>query len=129
MKLKNVLIVEDTPTILMLIKVYLMGWPLQFTEARDGAEGLRLARELKPDLVLSDVQMPGMDGFELCAAIRSDPDLQNTPVVLLTSLKDEASRKKGALVGARAFLNKPVSVEELREKVRDLLDLPGKSGA
>ncbi len=120
----KILIVEDTKTITSLLQVYLMGWGLEFFEAKDGEEGLRRARDVKPDLVLTDVRMPVMDGFELCASIRSDPELFQIPVVLLTTLKDEASRQKGRLVGATAFLSKPVAVEELREKVSSLLNLP-----
>ena len=120
----KVLIVEDTKTITSLLQVYLMGWGLEFSEAKDGEEGLRRAREVRPNLVITDVRMPVMDGFELCAAIRSDKDLFAIPVVLLTTLKDEASRQKGRLVGATAFLSKPVSVDELREKVGSLLHLP-----
>jgi twitching motility two-component system response regulator PilG len=120
----KVLIVEDTKTITNLLQVYLMGWGLEFFDAPNGALGLSKARELKPDLIISDVQMPEMDGFALCAAVRADPNLHNTPFMMLTSLKDDASRQKGKLVGASAFLNKPVSVDDLRSKVRDMLNLP-----
>jgi twitching motility two-component system response regulator PilG len=120
----KVLLVDDTRTLLSLIQVYLMGWQLEFLEAKDGLEGLARARELRPDLIVSDVRMPGMDGFELCAAVRADPLLHLTPIVLLTSLHDDASRKKGKLVGATAFLTKPVAVEELRRTVGTLLKLP-----
>ena len=120
----KVLLVDDTRTLLSLIQVYLMGWQIEFHEAKDGLEGLARARELHPALVVTDVRMPGMDGFELCAAIRADGELHDTPVVLLTSLNDEASRKKGKLVGASAFLTKPVSVDELRKTVGTLLKLP-----
>ncbi len=122
----KVLLVDDTRTLLSLIQVYLMGWQIDFVEAKDGSEGLARAREHKPDLVISDVRMPGMDGFELCAAIRADPVLHKTPIVLLTSLADDASRKKGKLVGATAFLTKPVSVEELRKTVGGILQLPAR---
>jgi len=64
------------------------------------------------------VKMPVMDGFELCAAIRSDPALRHIPVLLLTMLGDEASRQRGQLVGASAFLTKPVSPSELKDAVR-----------
>ena len=123
----KVLIVEDTKTITNLLQVYLMGWGLQFFDAGNGVQGLAKAREIKPDLIISDVQMPEMDGFALCAAVRADSSLHATPFLLLTSLKDEASRQRGRLVGASAFLNKPVSVDELRERVRELLKLPAKS--
>ncbi len=122
----KVLLVDDTRTLLSLIQVYLMGWNIQFVEAKDGLEGLAKARAAPPDLIISDVRMPGMDGFELCAAIRADPALHKTPVVLLTSLNDEASRKKGKLVGATAFLTKPVSVDELRKTVGAILKLPAR---
>jgi twitching motility two-component system response regulator PilG len=123
----KVLIVEDTKTITNLLQVYLMGWGLQFFDAGNGVQGLAKAREIKPDLIISDVQMPEMDGFALCAAVRADTALHSTPFLMLTSLKDEASRQRGRLVGASAFLNKPVSVDELRERVRELLKLPVKA--
>jgi twitching motility two-component system response regulator PilG len=122
----KVLIVDDTKTLLSLIQVYLMGWGLQFAEAQDGLEGLQKARELRPDLIISDVRMPGMDGFELCAAVRSDANLHGVPLILLTSLKDDVSRHKGRLVGASAFLSKPVSVDELRATVSKVLKLPSR---
>ncbi|HUL59794.1 MAG TPA: response regulator [Anaeromyxobacteraceae bacterium] len=122
----KVLLVDDTRTLLSLIQVYLMGWRMEFLEAKDGLEGLDKARQHTPALIISDVRMPGMDGFELCAAIRADRVLHATPVILLTSLADEQSRQKGKLVGASAFLTKPVSVEELRRTVQKVLGLPSK---
>ncbi len=122
----KVLLVDDARTLLSLIQVYLMGWDIQFLEASDGLEGLARAKEHRPDLVITDIRMPGMDGFELCAALRANPQLHEVPIVLLTSLHDEASRKKGRLVGATAFLTKPVSVEELRRTVGRILELPEK---
>ena len=124
----KVLIVEDTKTITNLIQVYLMGWDLQFFEAGDGLKGLARAREVKPDLIISDVQMPEMDGFALCAAVRADPILFYTPFVMITSLKDDMSRQRGRLVGASAFLNKPVWVDEFRklgQETRDLMAFVG----
>ena len=120
----KVLLVDDTRTLLSLIQVYLLGWQLQFLEARDGIEGLAKARELKPDLIVSDIRMPGMDGFEFCAAVRADRALHAVPFVMLTSLTDELSRRKGKLVGASAFLTKPIAPEQLRGIVAELLKLP-----
>ncbi len=119
----KVLLVDDTRTLFSLLQVYLLGWPMEFLVAEDGAKGLAVAKEHRPDLVISDVRMPGMDGFELTAAIRADPQLHDVPIVLLTCLADDASRKKSELVGASAFLTKPVSVEQLRETVSSVLGL------
>ncbi len=124
--MKKVLLVDDTRTLLSLIQVYLMGWDIRFFEACDGAEGLARAKEHKPDLVITDIRMPVMDGFELCASLRAHVELHDVPVVLLTSLQDEMSRKKGRLVGATAFLTKPVSVGELRKTVGGILKLEEK---
>lgn len=120
----KVLLVDDTRTLLSLIQVYLVGWGLEFVEARDGIEGLSKAREQKPDLIISDIRMPGMDGFELCAAVRADRALHGVPFVMLTSLTDEMSRRKGKLVGASAFLTKPIAPDPLRGIVAELLKLP-----
>ena len=117
----KVLIVDDTHTLRSLIQVYLLAAGWEFIEAKDGAEGLARARSAVPDLVITDVKMPVMDGFELCAAIRSDPALRKVPVLLLTMLGDEASRLRGKMVGASAFLTKPVSPVALKETIRKLL--------
>ena len=119
----KILLVDDTKTLTTLMRVYLMGWSMQFHDARDGATALHLARALKPDLVITDIKMPVMDGFQLCEAIRGDPALAQTPIILLTQLEDEASREKGQQVGATAFLKKPVSVENLRSVVARVLNL------
>ncbi len=117
----RVLIVDDTHTLRSLIQVYLVARGWEFVEAKDGAEGLAKARQVKPDLIISDVGMPVMDGFELCAAIRGDPVLRRVPVVLLTMLEDETSRQRGLLVGADAFLTKPVTPAELKKTIGAVL--------
>jgi CheY-like chemotaxis protein len=114
----KVLIVDDTNTLRSLVQIYLLAHGWEFVEAQDGAEGLEKTRAARPDVVISDVRMPVMDGFELCAAIRSDPALRDIPVVLLTMLGDEESRARGQLVGASAFLTKPISPDTLRDAVR-----------
>jgi twitching motility two-component system response regulator PilG len=119
----KILVVDDSNTLSTLVQVYLMGWGIQFVAATDGMEGLGKAKAEKPDLVISDVRMPRMDGFEMCAAIRGDPQLSRVPVVLLTSLADEASHERGRAVGATAFLHKPIKVDALRGVVARLLDL------
>jgi CheY-like chemotaxis protein len=114
----KVLIVDDTNTLRSLVQIYLLAQGWEFMEAKDGAEALEKVRAHRPDVVISDVRMPVMDGFELCAAIRSDPALRDIPVLLLTMFGDDASRQRGQLVGASAFLTKPISPEKLRDAVR-----------
>lgn len=114
----KVLIVDDTNTLRSLIQIYLLAQGWEFAEAKDGAEALEKVRAQRPDVVISDVRMPVMDGFELCAAIRSDPALRDIPVLLLTMFGDDAARQRGQLVGATAFLTKPISPEKLRDAVR-----------
>lgn len=116
----KVLLVDDSQAVRLLVQVYLMSQHAEVHEARRGDEGLELARQLQPDLVIADVQMPGLDGFQLCSAIRAEPKLARTPVVLLTSLADAASRARGREVGASGFLNKPVSPAALRSELLGL---------
>jgi twitching motility two-component system response regulator PilG len=125
--MKKVLLVEDNSTITAIIRVYLMPLGLELHEARDGEEGLALARRLVPDLILSDAQMPKLDGFQLCAAVRADAVLSATPFVLFTTLADETSLRKGRMVGATAFLPKNIVPAELNQKVQELLAPPGGS--
>lgn len=119
----KVLLVDDTKTLTTLMRIYLMGWSLEFYDAQHGAVALDLARRIRPDLVITDIKMPVMDGFELCSALRADPVLAKVPVILLTQLEDPATREKGLRAGATEFLTKPVSVESLREIVARVLHL------
>ena len=89
--------------------------------ASDGAEAVRAVHDRMPDLVLMDVMMPRVDGFEACRAIKQDPSTRLTPVVLVTALNDTASRIRGIEVGADDFVSKPFNVPELQARVRSLL--------
>jgi PAS domain S-box-containing protein len=91
--------------------------------AFDGEQGLAMARALKPDLVVSDVMMPRLDGFSLVRALRADPNVSTIPVVLLTAKTDEASTIAGLGAGADDYLTKPFSLDELNARVRTHLKL------
>lgn len=118
---KHILIVDDARTMREVIKVYLMGNDFRYVTAATASEGLELARHQKPDLVISDVRMPGMTGIELCEHMKSDPELSRVPVVLVSSRTDTAARAAGTRAGAARFLGKPVDADELLALVRDLL--------
>lgn len=120
----KILLVDDSKTVRLLVQVYLMDLKPEFHEAGTGLEGLALARQVKPDLVIADVEMPGLDGFGLCQSIRETEELAGTPVLLLTTRQDEASRAKGLKAGCTAFLTKPIAPDQLRTQVRAALASP-----
>lgn len=91
--------------------------------ASDGNEGLEMAREHTPDLVISDVVMPNVDGFELCRSIRSDDALRTLPVILLTVQRADKSKRTGIREGADAYIGKPFHPEELRQRVENLIEV------
>ncbi|MCO5213443.1 MAG: response regulator [Caldilinea sp.] len=116
-----ILIVDDDPLNRMNLEALLTpdGYDLHF--AATGAEALVLAMEVHPDLVLLDVMMPEMDGYEVCRRLRADPTLSEVPIVLVTVLDDEASLVAGLESGADDFLSKPYSSVELLARVRSIL--------
>jgi len=89
--------------------------------ASDGATGIDLAKQERPDLILLDVVMFGMDGLEVCQRLRAEPELAETPIVLLTVLDDAGVRDRGRELGATAVWCKPFGPEQLLEKVSKLL--------
>lgn len=115
--MKKVLIVEDSPTTRAVVKVYLVGQKLEFLEANNGDDGLNMARTQRPDVIVLDLKMPGMDGFTFCRAVRSDPLLRETPVILLTGTKGAEIEKEAMAAGATYFMNKPIDGQDLASKI------------
>ncbi|MBX3663969.1 MAG: response regulator [Burkholderiales bacterium] len=120
----RVLIVEDEESILLSLEFLLGKEGHAVSAARDGAEALRLLEAQPPDLVLLDVMLPLIDGFELCRRIRAMPALAATRIMLVTARGREAEVARGLALGADAYLTKPFSTRELMEKVRGLLAAP-----
>ena len=90
--------------------------------AKDGEEGLSMIRSLRPDLVLLDVMMPKMDGFQVCAEVRADEDLNSVRIIMLTAKGREAEVEKGLSLGADAYIPKPFSTSDLVSRVNALLE-------
>ncbi|MCB1852817.1 MAG: response regulator, partial [Gammaproteobacteria bacterium] len=90
--------------------------------AKDGEEGLSMIRSWMPDLVLLDVMMPKMDGFEVCRTVRADASLSGVRIVMLTAKGREAEVEKGLSLGADAYIPKPFSTSELVSRVKSLLE-------
>jgi CheY-like chemotaxis protein len=120
--MQRVLIVEDQPDIRKLIRMTLEFEAYEIIEAPDGEQGLRLAIELLPDLMLLDVMMPGeMDGLQVCHRIKSDPALSSIKVVLLTARGQARDLDAGHNVGADEYLVKPFSPLQLIDTIERLM--------
>ena len=117
----EILIVEDSPTQALHLKHILMQHSYTVTVAKDGKDALRIMREHKPTIVISDILMPEMDGYELCRQIRADENLKYVPVILLTQLVDPRDVIRGLLSGADNFVTKPYSEQFLISRIQYIL--------
>jgi DNA-binding response OmpR family regulator len=118
---KRVLIIDDEPNIVISLEFLLKRAGLEVRVARDGEAGLSKLRELRPDLVVLDVMMSKLDGFEVLKALRADPAIADTRVLMLTAKTREAEQQRGLALGADAYMAKPFSTHELVDQVMALL--------
>lgn len=118
---KRILIIDDEPSIVISLEFLMTREGYQVQVARDGEAGLAAIREDPPDLIVLDVMMPKLDGFAVLEAIRADPALAETRVLMLTAKGREAEQRKGLDLGADAYMPKPFSTRDLVDKVRELL--------
>ena len=118
--MRRVLVVEDDPDIVELITHYLKGEGFDVEALADGAEAYNRLKEAMFDLLVLDLQIPGMDGLSLCAALRRDPDTESLAIIMLTARGDESDRIVGLEVGADDYVVKPFSPKELVARARAL---------
>lgn len=121
--ISTVLAVDDEPKALLLLRNLIEPEGYRILLASGGAQALELAAKEHPDVVLLDVMMPEMDGFEVCRRMRADPFLAQLPIIMLTALDDRESRLRGLEIGADDFLSKPFDSLELRTRVRTIIRL------
>ena len=119
----TILIVDDDPAGRRAMEAPLLNEEYELVLAQDGMEALQLASALHPDLILLDVMMPGMDGFEVCRRLRADPALAEVPILMVTALDDRSSKLQGLAAGADDFLAKPFDRAELRARVQTITRL------
>jgi DNA-binding response OmpR family regulator len=118
---ETVLVVDDEPFICRSLSFVLRKGNFNVVEARNGEEALAAVRQHKPDLVFMDVMMPKLNGFDVCAAIKQDPELKNTRVILLTAKGQDSDREFGAKAGADDYMTKPFSPTKILERAREIL--------
>ena len=118
---RTVLIIDDEPDLVRLLDYNLTQADYLTLTARDGASGVVVARKHAPDVILLDVMMPGLDGWEVCKQLRADPATARIPVLMLTAKAEEADRVLGLELGADDYLTKPFGVRELLARVKALL--------
>ena len=116
----RVLVVEDDPNMAALLALMITHQGMEAEIVGDGDAAMAAVRDLQPDLVLLDVLLPGMNGFEICQRLKADPATALIPVILVTALEDGESRVRGIEAGADDFLRKPVRREELLARVNTL---------
>ena len=112
-----ILVVDDDPNSLDIVRTYLESKGYQVATALDGNEALARVEEVRPAIVLLDVMMPGMDGWEVARVIKNHPDFSTIRVIMLTARSDFADKHMGLRAGADDYLVKPIRLEELGDRV------------
>ena len=115
----TILIVDDTPINLRVIVESLEGQGYQIVVATRGEEALKRANYVKPDLILLDVMMPDLNGFEICRRLKAEQNTAQIPIVMLTALSDEEHQRKGRECGAADYITKPFDPDVLLAAIKD----------
>jgi DNA-binding response OmpR family regulator len=117
----RILIVDDEPNIVLALELLMKREGYEIRTVGDGERAVEAAGTFRPDLILLDVMMPRMDGFEVCQRIRADAALKDIVIVMLTAKGREVEREKGLALGADLYITKPFSTREVVRKVKELL--------
>ncbi|NDJ35262.1 MAG: response regulator [Chloroflexi bacterium] len=124
MEKKTILIAEDQPDSRQLLEDILerfQPYGVSIHSAADGKEALNKARQVHPDLILLDVMMPGMSGYEVCEQVREDPDLKDTYIIMVSAKIQPEDRRQAAMVGADEYVTKPYDMALIIERVQSVL--------
>lgn len=116
-----ILLVDDEPYIIRSLSYVLEREGYHVETARNGEEALRKIRDLRPQLVFLDIMMPIKNGYEVCAAVREDPMIAETHIIMLSAKGQQIDRERGLLGGTDEYITKPFSPREILERVRDIV--------
>ena len=119
--MNRILIVDDSPTVSLAVKSFLVSQGFSVTTVSDGCSGLETAKKEKPDLILLDVMLPKLNGYEVCSLLKMDSSFSHIPIILFTAKMTGDARAMGNESGADAFLGKDTPPEILIKTIRDLL--------
>lgn len=120
--LKKILMVDDEePVRALVVATIKYDGRYIILEAKDGLEALEVARREKPDVILLDIFMPGLDGFEVCRQLKADPETRGITVIMLTALAQDSDKEKAQQVGASGYFTKPFSPKALVRKLEEVL--------
>ncbi|MEZ4737490.1 MAG: response regulator [Caldilineaceae bacterium] len=117
----TIVVIEDDPNILKLITQTLQRAGYAVVTAMDGSEGLRTVKETAPQLVVLDVSLPGLDGYQVCHYLRSEPATADLPIIMVTAMSRPSDQRRGFENGADDYLAKPFALSELVTRVQSLL--------
>jgi DNA-binding response OmpR family regulator len=118
---KKILLVDDSSTVILMEKMILAKSPYDLVIAKDGQEGVEKAATERPDLILMDVMMPRLTGFEACKRLRAQGNTASIPVIMVTTRGEEQTVKSGFAAGCNDYITKPINGTELLSKVRGYL--------
>ena len=118
---KKILVIEDDPSCWRFMEYILQQEGYQVVQAKNGLEGIRKAQSEAPDLIVLDVMLPGIEGFEICRRLRADPQTDQLPILMLSAKAQEMDKNTGLLVGADDYLTKPAAPAAIVSRVEALL--------
>jgi two-component system, OmpR family, alkaline phosphatase synthesis response regulator PhoP len=119
---RKILIVDDEPNIVVPLQFLMEQNGYRVRIAQNGEDAVDAVLRFRPDLILLDIMLPGINGFEVCQTIRENPELLATKIILVTALGRDVDMAKGIALGADAFITKPFSNSEIVDRVRELLE-------
>ncbi len=117
----KIVVIEDDPLIQKLITQTLQREGYEVVTANDGSEGLRKVQETNPNLVVLDISMPGLDGYQVCHYLRNEPATANLPIIMVTAMARPSDQRRGFETGADDYLPKPFALADLVTRVQSLL--------